>query len=85
MVPLSDKRHRLYDSEIPEVIRGLRLRLIQLLEEKNEPEKAQIILNCLHRLLEDKPGRPKYPEFSWDYLTYVVDVDEEDLLRRSPE
>ena len=79
---MSEKRHRLYDSEIPEVIRGLRLRLAQLLEKKSEPEKAQLIINCLHRLLNENPGRPKYPNFTWEYLTYIVDTDEEDLLRR---
>ena len=84
MVPLSEKRHRLYESEIPEVILGLRLRLAQLLEDKNDPEKAQLALRCLHRLIETNPGRPKYPKFSWEYLAYVVDVDENDLLTRSP-
>jgi len=79
---LSEKRHRLYPSEIPEVILGLRLRLIQLLEEKNDPEKAQLAFRCLHRLLEENPGRPKYPEFSWDYLAYFVDVGEKELLER---
>jgi hypothetical protein len=84
MVPLSEKRHRLYSSEIPEVILGLRLRLKQLLEEKNDPEKAQLTLRCLHRLIETNQGRPKYPKFSWEYLAYVVDVDEKDLLNRDP-
>jgi len=81
LVPLSEKRHRLYDSEIPEVVLGLRLRLQQLLEEKNDPEKAQLTQRCLHRLLEKNPGRPKYPKFSWDYIAYIVDSDVEDLLK----
>jgi len=85
MVPLSEKRHRLYKSEIPEVVLGLRLQLKQLLEEKNDPEKAQLILRCLHRLLEKNPGRPKYPKFSWEYLAYIVDSDVEDLLNSSLE
>jgi hypothetical protein len=50
MVPLSEKRHSLYPSEIPEVILGLRLRPIQLLEEKNDSERAQITFHCMHRL-----------------------------------
>ena len=62
MVPLSEKRHRLYESEIPEVILGLRLRLAQLLEYKTDPERAQLALRCLHRLIEMNPGRPKYPK-----------------------
>lgn len=84
MVPLSERRHRLYNSEIPEVILGLRLRLKQLLEEKNDPKKAQLTLRCLHRLIDTNQGRPKYPEFSWEYLAYVVDVDEKDLLNQDP-
>jgi hypothetical protein len=64
MVPLSERRHRLYDSEIPEVILGLSLRLKQLLEERKDTEKAQNAFRCIHRLLEDNPGRPRYPEFS---------------------
>ena len=42
MVPLSVKRHRLYDSEIPEVILGLRLRLKQLLEERKDGDSIMI-------------------------------------------
>jgi hypothetical protein len=85
MVPLSERRHRLYDSEIPEVILGLRLQLIQLLEEKNDPKRAQLAFRCLHRLLEENPGRPKYPEFSWEYLSYYVDEGEEHILNHLDE
>jgi len=42
MVPLSERRHRLYPHEIPEVIHGLILRLEKLTEERNEEEKAEI-------------------------------------------
>lgn len=82
MVPLSGTRHRLYDSEISEVILGLRLQLKQLLEEKKEPEKAEITFHCLYRLRDNNLGRPKYPEFSWDIATILADIDEKDLLNR---
>jgi hypothetical protein len=81
MVPLSEKRHRLYQSEISEVILGLRLRLLQLLEEKKEPQKAEIAFHCLYRLRDNNTGRPKYPEFSWDTVSLVVECEEE-LLNR---
>ena len=79
------KRHRLNNSEIPEVILGLRLRLLQLLEERKDPETAEIGLRCLHRLLEENPGRPKYQEFSWDFLEYNVVYGEEHILARIEE
>jgi len=79
---LSERRHRLYDSEIPEVILGLRLRLKQLLIERKDTEKAQTAFRCMHRLLEDNPGRPRYPEFSWDYLSHFIEDGEEHILAR---
>ena len=66
MVPLSEKRHRLYPHEIPEIIQGLILRLEMLVEERKEEEKAKIVFRTLYRLIfADKGGRPKYPEFTW--------------------
>ena len=73
MVPLSEKRHRLYKHEIPEVIEGLRLRLETLLEEKRSQEKAEVAFRVMYRLLDGSAGRPKYPEFSWDFLSYYLD------------
>ena len=58
MVPLSESRPRLKDDEIPKVVLGLRLRLLELVAKREEPEKAQIAYRCLTHLLEDKPGRP---------------------------
>jgi len=85
MVPLSERRHRLNDSEIPEVILGLRLRLKELLKERKDTEKAQTALRCMHRLLEDNPGRPRYPKFDWDYLSYFIEDGEEHVLARLDE
>jgi hypothetical protein len=67
MVPLSEKRHRLYKHEIPEVIQGLFLRLEKLTEERKEEEKAKTTFRTLYRLMYvEKGGRPKYPKFSWN-------------------
>jgi hypothetical protein len=56
MVPLSEKRHRLYPHEIPEVINGLILRLEKLTEERNEEEKAEITYRTLYRLMFAERG-----------------------------
>ena len=72
MVPLSERRHRLYGDEIPEVVEGLRLRLSHLLEEREEKINAEIAFRTLFRLIRIKPGRPKYPEFSWDLIQYYM-------------
>ena len=66
MVPMSEKRHRLYQHEIPEVIQGLLLRLEMLAEKRKEERKAEITFRTLYRLMfAEKGGRPKYPPFSW--------------------
>jgi len=73
MVPLFERRHRIYEEEVPEVIEGLKLRLFKLLEEKTEPEKAELGFRVLCRLMRDKPRRPNYPRFSWDLHNFVDD------------
>ena len=87
MVPLSERRHRLYEQEIPEVIAGLVLLLKQLLKERREAERAEVAFRCLYRLIEAGAGRPKYPGFSWDTLDQYVTYEVEYLLelkRRVP-
>ena len=74
MVPLSERRHRLYPHEIPEVIAGLKLRIAQLCVTKDDKEKAEIAFRTLYRLVRKESGRPRYPLFSWqlieNYSTY---------------
>ena len=70
MVPLSERRHRLYTPEIPEVKRGLKLRLQELYEAKEDREAAETAFRALFRLSRDEPGRPRYPEFSWDMVEH---------------
>ena len=74
MVPLSERRHRLYENEIPEVVEGLKLRLSHLLENREDKICAEVAFRALFRLSRNKPGRPKYPEFSWDFIQYYLDV-----------
>ena len=74
MVPLSEKRHRLYPHEIPEVINGLLLRLEELTKKRKEEEKAKTTFRTLFRLMfVEKGGRPKYPEFSWSNAKRFLD------------
>ena len=68
MVPLSERRHRLYDQEIPEAIKGLVLRLRQLLEKREDRESAETAFRALYRLTNAEPGRPKYPELTWENI-----------------
>jgi hypothetical protein len=73
MVPLSEKRHRLYSHEISGVIEGLLLFLDKLTKEKDE-EKAKIVFRTLYRLMfVEKGGRPKYPEFSWSQVELFIE------------
>ena len=74
MVPLSEKRHRLYHYEIPEVVSGLFLRLEEMTAEGKEEEKAKITYRTLFRLMFVDKGRPKYPEFSWDAAKTFIDI-----------
>ncbi len=68
----------MYPHEIPEVVRGLFLRLEQLLEIREDDESAEIALRTLYRLTRDEVGRPKYPNmrgesgFNWENLEYNV-------------
>ena len=68
---VTSKRH-LREEEITEVVNGLKLRLEQLLVECKDEEAAETALRTLIRLTSDKPGRPKYPEFDWDFVDYFL-------------
>ena len=73
MVPLSERRHRQYGNEIPQVVEELRLRLEHLLETKKDLESAVIAFRALYRLLDRNVGRPKYAEFNWRLLRHYLD------------
>ncbi len=74
MVPLSERRHRLYSNELPQVIEGLRLRLEYLLETEEDQESAKLAFRALYRLLDGGVGRPMYPEFNWKNLRIYLDI-----------
>ena len=76
LVPLSERRHRLYKHEIPEVITALRLYLEKLAETRMNGEKAETAYRIIHRLTTEKQGKPKYPKFSWEYLEHYLDFNE---------
>ena len=76
LVPLSERRHRLYTPEIPEVKRGLKLRLRELCEASEDLEAAETAFRALFRLSRDGPGRPKYPEFTWPLAECWADLYE---------
>ena len=49
-----------------------------LLEKRAEPERAEVAFHTFYRLEGGIVGRPKYPEFSWDFLQDYL----EDYARR---
>ena len=62
----------MYSIEIPEVKRGLKLRLQELCEAREDREAAETAFRALFRLSRDEPGRPKYPEFTWGNLQHYL-------------
>ena len=39
-----------------------------LLEKREDLERAEVAFRAMYRLEGGIVGRPKYPEFSWDFL-----------------
>ena len=70
---MSERRHRLYSHEIPEVLEGLVLRLEVLLERRDDLERAEVAFRAMYRLEGGIVGRPKYPEFSWEFLQQYLE------------
>ena len=71
-----ERRHRLYQPEIPEVVRGLKLRLQELCKAREDREAAEITFRALFRLSRDASGRPRYPEFTWEGVQGWADLIE---------
>ena len=82
MVPMSERRHRISESEMPEVIEGLKHHLLQLLKKEEEPERAEQAFRVLYRLMSGGKGRIKYPEFSWGSLDYFLEYHKDELQLR---
>ena len=72
MVPLSaqgERRHRLHPEEVPEVLEGLKLRLLQHLETEEDLPRAVIAFRAFYRLMTHQVGRPNYPEpVTWNTI-----------------
>ena len=51
----------------------MRLRLRELLEKREEPERAEIAFRTIIRMQWELAGRPKYPEFSWTNIQEYLD------------
>ena len=62
------RRHRLNEDETPIVIGLLYQELLQISTKQVDAILAEEIWHILLRFEENKPGRPFYPEFSWNQL-----------------
>ena len=54
--------YRICDEQITEVVKGLRLRLMLLLEERKDLEATTHALHALHRLTHRQQSSPTYPK-----------------------
>ena len=63
------RRYKICDEQVTEIVKGLRLRLRQLLEEREDLEAATHALHILHRLTLRRKSRPSYPRpVTWDLV-----------------
>jgi len=68
-----ERRHRLHANEIPEVIKGLRLRLWYHLRSREDLPGATIAFRAYYRLSTHCQGRPSYPKpITWDLVKSYV-------------
>ena len=51
MVPLSEKRHRIYEDELEQVTKGPILHLGELLESEEDQESAKVVFRIMFRFL----------------------------------
>lgn len=69
----SERRHRLHGFEVPEVIKALRLLLLEYVEEREDLGQAEIAFRPYFRLTTHKPGRPSYPDnITWQAIEEYV-------------
>ncbi|MDP2900860.1 MAG: hypothetical protein Q8O47_07820 [Candidatus Bathyarchaeota archaeon] len=64
------RRHQLNDDEVPEATEGLRLRLSQHLEAREDLAGALTCARALHRLINHQTHRPRYPDWINDEATW---------------
>ncbi len=70
---LSQRRPRLHPEDVPEVIEGLRLRLLQYLKTRNDIYGATVSFRAFYRLSTYRKGRPGYPSpVTWGVIESFV-------------
>jgi|GEM_PF-4452782 len=62
------RRHRLTGPEVPSVMRAVRARLGELVEERVDFEEAVALFRVLIRFTVNTPGRPTYPAATWEAI-----------------
>ena len=68
-----DRRHRLHEFEVPEVIKALRLLLLDYLERKEDLYNAEIAFKAFFRLIKHQSGRPDYPNpLNWQVMEEYI-------------
>lgn len=77
----SERRHRLHGDEVPEAIEGLRLRLLQHLETRDDIYGATVSFRAYYRLSTHCQGRLRYPQpITWNliesYLNGTISLKE---------
>jgi hypothetical protein len=55
------RRFKICDEQVTEIVKGLRLRLMQLLEERQDLEVATHALHTLHWMIHRYQSRLSYP------------------------
>lgn len=66
---MPSRKYRICDEQVTEIIKGLRLRLRQLLEEREDLEAVTHALHILHRMVHRLQSRPSYPRpVTWDLI-----------------
>jgi acyl CoA:acetate/3-ketoacid CoA transferase len=66
------RRHRLHPEEIPEVTRGLLLRMQELARARTDLQAAGTAYMAFKRLTSQEKGRPRHVEVTWNLIDYVV-------------
>jgi hypothetical protein len=66
------RRDRLHPEELPEVTRGLLLRMQELASARTDLQAAGTAYMAFKRLSSQEKGRPRYVEVGWDFLDYIV-------------
>jgi len=70
------RRHRLHSDEVPEVKEGLKLRITEHLDTKDDLEAATLAFRALFRLERHKVGKPSYPKpITWGLIEDWINLE----------